>query len=336
MARARLTLAALSLALVAASARDARAEATRDPVAAEALFAEARALIREGRWEAACPKLETSQSLDPAVGTLLNLGECYAHVGKSASAWLRYREAAAMALRQGQREREAVARERASRLEPKLCHLTIEPEDGSTPDDIVVRRDGFVLDRGAWGVPIPTDEGAHEISASGAGGREPFSQRVTLGAVDAKGRCAPAIVRLPRFSPSPAPVGGGTSAAALHERPGALETPPPRERTAPSWGAHHTLAVVAAGVGLVAGGAATVFALDASAKKARADAGCTDAGCTPEARQANLDAGRSADFATVAVATSAVFLAGAAVLWITAPSLRATTAARGHGLAVVF
>lgn len=336
MPRARLTLASLVLALASAAPGRARAEDTRDPVAAEALFAEARALIQGGRWEAACPKLETSQSLDPAVGTLLNLGECYARVGKSASAWLRYREAAAMALRQGQREREAVARERATHLEPKLCHLTIQPRDASTPADVVVRRDGFTIDRATWGVPIPTDEGTHEITASGAGGREPFSERVALGALDAKGRCAPAVVTLPRFSAASSLPGGGPGSDGERGATGGLTTPPPRERPASSWGAHHTLSVVAAGVGLVAGGAATVFALDASAKKSRADAGCTEAGCTPEARQANLDAGRAADYATVAVASSAVFLVGAAVLWITAPSLRASTSAGAHGVSIVF
>ena len=57
-----------------------------DPVAAEAAFAEARALMQKGRFDEACPKLEASLSLDPALGTLLNLGDCYEKVGKTASA----------------------------------------------------------------------------------------------------------------------------------------------------------------------------------------------------------------------------------------------------------
>src|SRR5687767_12500948 len=90
----------------------ARADGPRDSLAAEVLFSEARALMKDGRWEEACPKLEASHSLDPALGTLLNLAECYAKVGRTASAWLRYREAAAVAVQQGQKEREGIARER--------------------------------------------------------------------------------------------------------------------------------------------------------------------------------------------------------------------------------
>ena len=54
---------------------------------AEALFTEGRALATSGKCAEAIPKFQASQKLDPGVGTLLNLAECYEQVGKTASAW---------------------------------------------------------------------------------------------------------------------------------------------------------------------------------------------------------------------------------------------------------
>ena len=65
----------------------ARTAYAEDSVAvAEHLFQEARVLVERGDYAAACPKLEASQKLEPAVGTQFNLADCYEHVGRTASA----------------------------------------------------------------------------------------------------------------------------------------------------------------------------------------------------------------------------------------------------------
>ena len=91
-----------------------------DKATAEALFDEARALLKDGKPELACPKLAESQRIDPGIGTLLYLASCYEKTGKLASAWVTFREAAVAASRAGQTEREKVATTRAEALLPQL------------------------------------------------------------------------------------------------------------------------------------------------------------------------------------------------------------------------
>src|SRR6516164_8031146 len=99
--------------------------AQSDPVAARVLFSDARSLTAQGKYEQACPKFEESQRLDPGIGTLFNLADCWEHIGRTASAWGRFLDVAAQAKMAGQADREKVARERAAMLEPKLSRLTI-------------------------------------------------------------------------------------------------------------------------------------------------------------------------------------------------------------------
>src|SRR5271156_1769624 len=68
-----------------------------DKVAAEALFEEGRRLVAAGSFADACPKFADSERLDPSGGALLNLASCYEKLGRSATAWVTYREAASAA-----------------------------------------------------------------------------------------------------------------------------------------------------------------------------------------------------------------------------------------------
>src|SRR5689334_19506 len=77
---------------------------------AEVLFNEARALADKGDFAAACPKFEESQKVDPGMGTLYRLGDCYEHLGRTASAWAAFRDVASQAQTAGQAAREADAR----------------------------------------------------------------------------------------------------------------------------------------------------------------------------------------------------------------------------------
>jgi uncharacterized protein HemY len=77
-----------------------------DKATAEALFAEGRRLMSSGNYATACQKFAASQKLDPALGTSLNLADCYDKSGRTASAWAESRDAAAAAHRVGSKDRE--------------------------------------------------------------------------------------------------------------------------------------------------------------------------------------------------------------------------------------
>lgn len=304
----------LSAAVVVAalgSSRSGHAQG-RDAVAAEAAFAEGRALMQKGRFEEACPKLEASQSLDPALGTLLNLADCYEKIGKTASAWVRYREAAALALERASKEREAIARERAAALEPRLCRLVVKV--GEQPADLVVTRDGATVSRAAFGIPVPVDPGTHRVEAR-ASGMAPFSTDVDVRPPAGGGTCGVVTVNV-----SGAGEGGAPEAKPVF-KPIDL-TPDPVAPSAPSrWGAMHTLAVVSAGLGVVGLGVGSAFGLSASGTKSDADAKCVPAGCTAEGKALLADAGSSADASTIAFSVGAVLLVTGVVLWVASPSL---------------
>jgi hypothetical protein len=90
------------------------------------LFEQGRALMAEGRVDEACPLFERSHSLEPALGTLLNLADCYERQRRFERAHRRFVEAARWAARRNETKREEVARARARALEPSVVLLEID------------------------------------------------------------------------------------------------------------------------------------------------------------------------------------------------------------------
>lgn len=188
------------MAAVLASAAPARAQSAIDSATAETLFNEALALLEKQQPAEACPKLEESQRLDPGVGTLLYLADCYRQLGRTASAWATFRDAAYLAKDKND-EREETAIEFARELEPKLSYLTIRvaPEAGPT---VEVTHDGKPIGPALWGTAFPVDPGEHTVVAR-APGKEPWTGRVTI-AGDAQ-RQELVIPPLADVAPAPPP-----------------------------------------------------------------------------------------------------------------------------------
>ena len=316
----RTLVAAALFAAAYAAPRAAHAQpVAHDAAAAEAAFSEARTLIRQGKFAEACPKLEASFALDPAVGTLLNLGDCFERTGRTASAWVRYREAAAMAVQQNQREREAIARDRVAALEPRLCRLIVRAEGGP---GLEVFRDGVPIARAALGLPVPVDPGTHVIEAK-APGATPFSTRIDVLPPAKDAACLQTVVEIPALEGERGPTVSVPAMQPIDLTPDPLPSPPGPSR----WEPIHTVAVVTAAGGLIALGIGSVFGLQAASAKSDADASCTSAGCTLEGKSLLADAGQSADVATISLFVGAALVATGAVLWLTSPSLRASSVA---------
>lgn len=161
---------AVAAASVLAFTPVARADASpADKAAAEALFEHAKGLMKEGKYAAACPKFAESLRLDGGIGITLYLADCYQKVGKTASAWAEFRDAAAQAKLAGQTDREKKARERAVALEPLLNRVSIALEPGADVPGIEVKRNGGLIPQALWGTPIPLDPGDHAIEVTAPG-----------------------------------------------------------------------------------------------------------------------------------------------------------------------
>lgn len=148
-----------------------------DRAAAQVLFDEGRELFSNDQFSAACPKFAESFRLEPALGTQLNLANCYEKMGRTASAWIHFVEAAASAKRANHPKRVEIAQQRAALLEPRLCRLTINVE--ATTPGLVLERDGEPIGQPQWGSAVPVDPGSHVIEAR-APGKLPWRRTIEL------------------------------------------------------------------------------------------------------------------------------------------------------------
>ncbi|WP_437478934.1 hypothetical protein WME75_31490 [Sorangium sp. So ce1014] len=304
-------------ALLSLSAGVARAEPSADQAAAaEALFRQGRDLVAQGKLVEACPKFAASQRLDPGYGTQWNLADCLERLGRTASAWAAFREAADMASRAGQADREAKAARRAADLEKRLERLAIAVS--APADGLVVRRNGAVLDAGAWSAPLPVDPGTHRIEAT-APGKKPFSVEAQTA-----GPGKVVTVAVPPLEDDPA-AAGATAAAPL--QPGGPSAPAPGAPLRPVAGGdgddgastRRTLAFVAGGVGVAGVVTGSIFGLIASARWGRAqDDHCRTATlCDDQGVALVGDARSAATLSNIGFVVGGVGLAAGVALFVT-------------------
>jgi hypothetical protein len=271
---------------------------------AEVLFSEGKGLLDAERYDEACPKLDASQRLDPATGTLLALAYCQEQRGFTASAWVAYREAAGRAKAEGRMDRYEAAVARAAALEGRLSRIRVDvPSEIAALAGLEVRRGDQLVDRAAWGMPLPVDPGAHEIHVV-ARGKQPWSKTVTVGKEgDLQAVVVPALEDA-EVAVAPTPV-----VAPLPERDRVADT------GAEEGNPYRTVSYVIGGVGVVALGVGTYFGLQAMSKKSDSDAYCEGNRCKPQGESLRNDAIDAAAWSTIGIGAGGVLLAGAVVMY---------------------
>ncbi len=167
------------------AAAQTRAESER----AERLFIEASALVEKGDFGPACPKLEESQRLDPAIGTQFNLALCYEKVGRLGSAWRNYRAVERLAHSTGKKGREDASREKADEIGRRAAHLTI----ATVNEDASVRVDGELVAREQWAF-YAVDAGEHAIEVTA-----PAKKGWKTRAVAPADKAAEVVVTIPKL-----------------------------------------------------------------------------------------------------------------------------------------
>lgn len=132
-----------------------------DSAAADALFLEAKELLKQNKVAEACPKLEASYKLEKAVGTLMNMADCHEALGKVATAWAQWGVAFDWLKRDGDK-RAAFAQERRDALTARLPRLRVAASD--VPTSLEVYREASRIEPGAFNVALPIDPGPHAIT----------------------------------------------------------------------------------------------------------------------------------------------------------------------------
>jgi hypothetical protein len=155
--------------LLASNSATAESPAKSRSAQAELLSHQAQALLEAGQIEAACSKLEASETLENRLGTLLELGKCYERANRTASAWHSFLQAEALAQVEKNRELAQVAAQRVAQLEPRLNRVMFMVPMTSRVPGLTVRLGANTVPPTSWGSSIPVDAGVQRVSASAKG-----------------------------------------------------------------------------------------------------------------------------------------------------------------------
>jgi serine/threonine-protein kinase len=280
--------------------------------AAEALFEQGRKLMSEQKYAEACPKLQASHKLDPGVGTLLYLGECYEKADKLASSWAAFQEAATLGTSRGEMARVKIAQVRAAALKPRVPMVVFVVE--REVEGLELRRDGALVPHQAWGTPLPADAGELVVMAQ-APGHQHWEASITV----PRSTAEPLPIRVPALAPLNVAPAQAASPESAPTSEAASSTPAGDDEGS----SQRTVGLLVGGVGLVALVTSGVLTIVAAGKNSSSKDNCQPGApnqCSPAGVADRDDAKNLADVATVAGIAGGVVLAGGAAIYFTAPS----------------
>jgi len=303
----RCVIAAFGAALLpcAVFARDAEAG---EAAAAEVLFQAGKQLMGQQKYAEACPKFEASYKLDHTLGTLLNLADCHEKLGKIATAWAEWGEAAEKATREGDNRADFAAKHRNA-LADKLPKLQVNVRNPRPHLDIF--RDDIHLEAAMFDTPLPVDPGAHSIVIKrGDQVLKELKVDVAEGSTAAVQVDAEAIEKAAPPAPSAGPTGnaaGATTSRADAGKPPSHGSP------------QKTIGFIVSGVGVATVLGAAALEIVAVAKKPGEDQ-CVQKFCTADGKTAADGAKTFADVGQWVGIGGIVVLAVGVTMLLTAPS----------------
>lgn len=295
--------------LVLSLALSMRAQGQDDMRLAEsnAWFATGRQQLAGGEVRVACESFKKSYELAARGGTLLNLADCHYQAGDLVLARQRFLEARALASRDGNAARVAIADERLAQLQQKLAWLTIQPPAGLGSAQPRVRIDGSEI-AGALSEIIPVMAGEHVVRIE-ADGFEPRELKLTL----VEGAQVHMLLEPLQAAKSPVV---SVAPAAPETKPAPLASKPAQPaRAADSMSTLRTVALAVGIAGLVAGLGTGAWAIERKA--------VVDEECDPVTKQCSSQAGVDANELgrTLAAVSTIAFVVGAAGIgaWLVLP-----------------
>ena len=308
------------IALVAGIAAPGVARAD-DAASAATLLDAGKRLMAGGHAAEACPKLAESQKLAPSIGTMMALADCNLALGKTATAWRQYGEAADAAARSND-PREAALRKKVAGLAPRVGRIIVVPPQGAKPS-LGLDCDGVPIGVSEWRTELPMDPGSHRVTASTLVGST-WSVKVVVppdGGVQ--------TVKIPdevigQGDPSERAARPTSQDREDDERPLEPESGDPGAT-------RRTLGLVLGGVGVLGVGLGAFFGLRAKSKLDDSNNGHCHLNDRCDATGVALrdDYLGAARISTVSFLAGGVLLAGGALLYFTAPSAPVSIAAAG-------
>lgn len=277
-------------------ANAAYADSASDAARAQALFDDALKSMEAKDFSSACPKLAESLALDRAGGTALDLGFCFEHAGRLASALHAYENALAIAQADGRTDRSLSAKNKIDELEKTTGHIRlILPLLSSRSEKWHAAVDETPVTSEDLSVPTAADAGPHVVTII-ATDKRTFERRVVVN----DGLTTDVVVEGLVDALTPAPIVSSRHEARPVSPVFTIRDDVPRR----NWG----IGIGSAGV--VGLGVGTVAAIVAASLHAHSNAVCPASGCTGDGIDAEKQADRAAWVADIG------FVAGAALVGV--------------------
>jgi hypothetical protein len=260
------------------------------PQSAQALFDEARTLMKAHDYARACPLFERSEALDPGGGTILNLAICHERAGKLAAAWNEMQLALLRAEQDQRADRIGTAKKHLAAMDAQLSRLVIQVSTPREHADMSILLDDVRVERKDWGTRLPIDPGPHQLRLSlPNGARKQIS--FVIGKA-AEQRSIDVSLELGSASKLPLKTAKRLEAPTVTRPtlPTTARIEPPANSARPRWLGYSVM-----GGGVVAAGAGAYFALLARSLKQQSNASfdgefCSNSACVSSWQRAQRSA----------------------------------------------